>query len=270
MSRIRSFGIAAALGLSLTPILATATSAAPGPASVSVLHGIPGVPVDVYVNDALTLTNFLPKDTAGPLALPAGTYSIQVFSHIAAPPATAAARVDAAVITKSVDVPADVNASVIANFDNTGTPVLSVFVNNNAPTAAGKARVTVRHTADAPTVDIQVNGADAIPDLVYGEEASAELAAGTYDFAVQVSPDGPIAIDIPGVTLVAGQHLVVYAIGQASPPVTGGPMAIGTLDVITQPFTVGQVAPVTTLGPTTIAPAPTTTRVPVVNPAFTG
>jgi len=268
MSRLRSLGIAAAVSLALTPIVASVSSAAPGPAAVSVLHGIPGVPVDVYVNDALTLTNFLPKATAGPLELPAGAYAIKVFSHIDNPSASAAARADAAVITKSVDVPADVNASVIANFDNTGTPVLSVFVNNNSPTAAGKARVTVRHTADAPTVDIQVNGADALPNLVYGAEASAELPAGSYDFAVQVSPDGPIAIDIPGVTLVAGQHLVVYAIGQASPPVpSNAAQAIGTLDVITQPFTVGQVAPSTTFAPATPAP---TTRIPVVNPAFTG
>src|SRR5664279_3868515 len=47
-------------------------------AEVYVVHGIPNLPVDVYVNGALTLNDFQPETVAGPLDLPAGSYSIAV------------------------------------------------------------------------------------------------------------------------------------------------------------------------------------------------
>ena len=61
----------------------TATAAAglslAGPASaasdsmVSVVHGIPGQPVDVYGDGKKTLADFAPASVAGPLSWPAGT-----------------------------------------------------------------------------------------------------------------------------------------------------------------------------------------------------
>ena len=48
-------------------------SAAPGDGTVTVVHGIPGLTVDVYVNDALTLDNFAPDTVTDPITLPAGT-----------------------------------------------------------------------------------------------------------------------------------------------------------------------------------------------------
>lgn len=258
------FGSALVLGLQ-APAFA-------GPSNVSVIHGIPGVTVDVYVNGQLTLPAFTPTTVAGPLSLDAADYQVQVFAAMTNPPQAAADRVDAAVIAGSATVPSDQNVSLIANLDNTGAPTLTAFVNNNAPTSAGMARVTVRHTANAPTVDIQVNGADAITGLEYGKEASAELPPGTYDFAAQVSPDGPIAIDVPDVTLTAGTHLVVYAIGDASAesPEAGTAVdaaaAIGTLGVVTQVFDVGQAAAPTS----SVAPTTTSRSTPVVNPRFTG
>ena len=45
---------------------------------VYVVHGIPGLPVDIYVNGALTLDDFEPETVAGPLDLPAGSYDIAI------------------------------------------------------------------------------------------------------------------------------------------------------------------------------------------------
>lgn len=39
-----------------------------------------------------------------------------------------------------------------------GAPGLDVFVNDVDPTATGEARVTVRHNAKAPSVDVWANG----------------------------------------------------------------------------------------------------------------
>ena len=252
-------------------VFGASTPATAGPSNVSVIHGIPGVTVDVYVNGQLTLPAFTPTTVAGPLSLPAANYQVQIFGAVENPPQAAADRVDSAVINESETVPSDQNVSLIANLDNTGTPIVTAFVNDITPTSTGKARVTVRHTANAPTVDIQVNGADAIPGLEYGKEATAELDPGTYDFAAQVSPDGPIAIEIPDVTLTAGTHLIVYAIGDAGAEVPadelGSLQAIGSLAVVTQLIDVGQAAVVVP----TVPPAPTPPPAPpVVNPRFAG
>ena len=53
-------------------------------ADLSVLHGIPDTPVDVYVNGELTLDDFQPGDLAGPLDLPAGDYEVALTATDAA------------------------------------------------------------------------------------------------------------------------------------------------------------------------------------------
>ena len=67
--------LAAALGAGALVTMAgvaPATAAESG-AMLSVLHGVPDLTVDVYVNDELTIDDFTPGTLAGPLELPAGT-----------------------------------------------------------------------------------------------------------------------------------------------------------------------------------------------------
>ena len=72
MRKILISGLAA--GALIAVSAAIPASAADGDASLSVLHAVPGVTVDVYVNGALTLDDFTPGTLAGPLPLAAGTY----------------------------------------------------------------------------------------------------------------------------------------------------------------------------------------------------
>lgn len=274
MHRIARLAATVALGAAVVLGGTLDSGAAPGPSQVTVIHGIPGVNVDVYVNDALTLTDFAPGDQAGPLSLDAGTYAIKVFAHVPAPPASAAARVDSPVIDQSPAVPADADVSVIANLDAGGTPTLSAFVNDTAATAPGKGRVTVRHTAAAPTVDILVDGSPALTGLAYGAEASAELPAGTYQVAVRVSPAGPTVLDLGPVTVTAGVNLIVYATGSASAQPSTLGVQVQTIQVgqqqattTTTTTTVPTTAPPTTV---TTAPAPLPPAPVAVQPAYTG
>ena len=94
--------VAALFGVSLLAVLAFASplGAAAGDGTVYVVHGVPGVSVDVYVNGNKTLPNFAPGKVAGPLSLPAGSYAIKIFKA-GADPASATAVID-----KSVDLPA--------------------------------------------------------------------------------------------------------------------------------------------------------------------
>jgi hypothetical protein len=194
-------------------------ASAVNPSNVTVLHGIPGATVDVYVDDALLLEDFEPKDVTDPVELAPGSYAIEVF-EADANPATATP-----VITQDVNVPGGADISLIANLDGAGTPVLTPFVETFDDVPFGHGRVSVRHTAAAPTVDIQAGGTDVIPALAYGDESSLELPEASYDLAVQVSPDGPVALDLGRVAVPAGVQINAYAIGSA-----GG----GTLDVLVQ------------------------------------
>lgn len=176
---------------------------------VSVVHGIPGATVDVYVNGALTLEDFAPKSVAGPLDLPAGNYAIRVFAANA-DPQTATPVID----VPSAAVPGGANVSLVAHLDANGTPKLSPFVNDVATIAAGQGKVTIRHTAKVPAVDIVLNGApvSGLTNLANGGQGSVTLPVGSY--ATGIAATGTTAVLVPApVTVAEGTNTIVYAIG---------------------------------------------------------
>src|SRR4051794_27746563 len=48
-------------------------------ATVRVLHGVPGLTVDVFANGKKVLSDFTPGSLSAPLELPGGSYDIKVF-----------------------------------------------------------------------------------------------------------------------------------------------------------------------------------------------
>mgnify|MGYP001033854122 CR=1 FL=1 len=79
---------------------ATAASAAAAEnGTVYVVHGVPGLTVDVYVNGKAALTGFKPGKVAGPLSLAPGSYDVAVRK--AGEATTAAPAID-----KTVTLPA--------------------------------------------------------------------------------------------------------------------------------------------------------------------
>jgi hypothetical protein len=204
------------LTLALAAMVALATMTATAAASVSaslvtVVHGIPGATVDVYVNEALFLEDFEPESVAGPVVLPAGSYDIAIYAANADPDS------DAPVIdAPGVTVPAGVDAAVVAHLDASGSPTASVFVNDVSEVAAGEARLTIRHTAEAPEVDVYANGSIELTPgaFVNGEESVVDVAAGTYAATV-TAPGDPSTVLAPlgDVTLAEGVNTIVYAIG---------------------------------------------------------
>lgn len=203
--------LALAVGTALATMVATAGAATVTSSFVSVVHGIPGAVVDVYVDDALLLEDFQPEDIAGPLALPAGTYDIAIYAADA-DPSTDAPVIDA----PGVMVPAGVDAAVVAHLDDAGMPTASVFVNDVSEIADGEARLTIRHTAEAPEVDVFANGALELTTgaFVNGTEAVNDVPAGTYGATVTAPGDASTVLaDLGDVTLAEGVNTIVYAIG---------------------------------------------------------
>ena len=125
--------MAVCFGLGMLAVLAvpSVAGAAANDGTVYVVHGIPGVPVDVYVNGVKQLPNFEPGKVAGPLTLPAGDYQIKILK--AGDPETGTPVIEA-----SVTLPAGANASLVAHLDVSGKPVLTTFVNDTAAAPAGR------------------------------------------------------------------------------------------------------------------------------------
>ena len=87
-------------------------------------------------------------------------------------------------------VPSSGNWTVLAHLDADGNPTITPFQNDVTPLPAGQGRLTVRHTASAPPVDIVLaDGSRPFTSLSNPNEASAALPAGEIAGA-QVAPAG--------------------------------------------------------------------------------
>ncbi len=195
-------------------LLAASPASAADTATVSVLHAIPSGKgadvVDIYAGDALLIDNATPG-TLKTLEVPAGTYDLGVYADGDKPGSGTAVLTAAGTV-----VPAGANATVTANLTADGAPALNVFVNDTSAMAAGMGRLTVRHIAAAPAVDVRADGAVAFPNLVNPKEASADLAAASYSADVVLAGTDTVVIGPADVALTEGTTTVVYAWGSAA------------------------------------------------------
>lgn len=196
-------GAIAALGMTVAP----ATAATAGNAQLSVLHGIPDTPVDVYVNGELTLDDFQPGDLAGPLDLPAGDYEVALT-------ATDATDDSAPVLGPvTLTLAADTNYTAVAHLTEAGDPTVTPFVNDTSTTAAGEGRLTVRHVAAAPAVDVLAGDTPVIEGLTNPDEATLNLAAGTVSASVAAAGTTDPLLGPTDVAIQDGTLTIVYAWG---------------------------------------------------------
>ncbi|WP_433824504.1 DUF4397 domain-containing protein [Actinoplanes sp. CA-015351] len=203
-----------ALGTAATPAFAFGRANA----KVSVVHGIPGQPVDVYVNGEKTIEGFEPGKVAGPLSLAAGQYDI-ALTKPGEPIGDALLTVDDA------DVPGDADISLVAHLGEDGKPVLTPFVNDTAKLAAGKARLIVRHTAAAPAVDVRAGGSPVFEGLTNPKEAKADVDAGVVSADVVLAGTDTRVLGPADLDLKEGTATIVYAVGSAEEK---------TLDIVAQ------------------------------------
>jgi hypothetical protein len=207
--RILLRGLAASTALAVSTLAFAPAAHAADDAHVSVLHGVPDAVVDVYANGEALLTDFEPGTLTDPVALPAGDYDLKVVAAGDGPDG------DAIMEANGVAVPAGANITVVAHLDEGGAPVLTPFVNDTSSIAAGQARLTVRHTAAAPAVDVRAGGDPVFTDLANPDEASADIPAGTVSADVVLAGTDTVAIGPADVTLTEGVHTIVYAWGSA-------------------------------------------------------
>ncbi len=196
----------------LLPILFTTTAFASALAAqdarVSVLHGIPGLngPVDVFANGN-SLFSFDYGDQRGPLELAPGTYLLEVRQN------------NNTLLSLNAPLAAGDDVAVIAHLDENGAPVLAAFANDVMPLTLPASRLLVRHTAQAPAVDIvlrQNNSVVAtIPNVSNGQEVAADVAPGQYSVELNVAGTSNTAFGPVDIVVENGRGYGVFATGVA-------------------------------------------------------
>jgi hypothetical protein len=203
--------------LALLLTLTVSAGAAEAASRVFIIHGIPGVPVDVYAGLAgspiaatPTIPGFQPKQivdlTVGPL-----TADIRIFAA-GANPQTATP----VIAVLGAAIPDNVELSILAHLDANGNPTATVYQNDNSTPAAGQARVSVRHAAQAPAVQLVAGGVPklALTNPYFGD---LEVPAGTaIPLQLQVPFAGTPITGVAPLSFAAGTRYFVYAIGSVS------------------------------------------------------
>lgn len=134
-----------------------ATAWAGGAATVTLVHGINGadvgqeeaLPIDVWINGELKLTDVTFRTFSEPLTLPSGMSTIEIY---------AAGALGQGVATPLASVQAEfengLDYSVLAHLDLLSEPTLTAFFNDLSALAGRNVyRETVRHGAVAPVID---------------------------------------------------------------------------------------------------------------------
>ena len=239
---------AAVAAIAVAPSTAGAQSATP---AISLIHGIPGVTVDLVVDGTVVLDAFTPGSIVDITSFAGRTLEdVEVVTDdtgdtVIGPIAT-------------LDVPDSGNWSLVAHLDAGGDATLSSFENNLDDTENDEARLTVRHTAEAPPVDLVLGDQRPVTNAANGASAELELPSGPLaDASIALSAGNPI-LEITGVTLAANTNTVVYVVGSAEDD---------TLDVVVQIIELPLAAATTT---TTVAGSTTTTTGPTPSAVNTG
>jgi hypothetical protein len=233
---------AASAAIAVAPSVAGAQSATP---SISLVHGIPGTTVDLVVDGTVVLDAFAPGSIVDITSFAGRTLTdVEVVDDdtgdvVIGPIA-------------SLEVPDSGNWSLVAHLDAGGEATLSQFENNIDELSSGDARLTVRHVAEAPPVDLVVGDERPVTNLANGGSAELELPAGELvDASVALAGGNPV-LEITGVTLAANTNTIVFVVGSAD---------ADTLDTVVQIIELPGATTTTVAGATTttVAGATTTT-----------
>jgi hypothetical protein len=189
-------------------------------ADLSLVHGVPGLSVDIYVVKNFSSFKELADVSFGtatdvatdfPGWVTPGIYTVDVVPAGSNPFHPLLLTTFGLGDHQSKTVAAYVTADAAGN---AGSPTLGVFTNDVSSTG-GQARVTVRHLAVAPTVGVYADGAVAItPAFSNGQTAVAQVPSSSYDVSV-TAPNAPstVLVDLGSVTLPANTNVLAFAIG---------------------------------------------------------
>jgi hypothetical protein len=182
-------------------------------AMVRVMHASPDAPaVDVYVNGDAVLTNVPFFALSDSLAVPAGTYRIQV--------APTGAGLGSAVLDATLPLNAG-TAYTIAAVNRVAAIEPLVLVDDTSPVPAGKSRVRLLHASpDAPAVDIKLAGTSTVvlAGAAFRDSAYLEVDKGTYRFDISPAGSSDVVFTTPELRFESGWIYTLVAAGFLTQP----------------------------------------------------
>jgi Domain of unknown function (DUF4397) len=113
-----------------------------------------------------------------------------------------------------VKVSAGQNYTLVAHQDAAGAKTATLFTNDISRTPAGQGRVTVRHVAATPPVDVSVGGVVVVAALPAKEEKELTLPAGKIAAVLTAAgTTTPVLAGPADVPVTEGSNTIVYAWG---------------------------------------------------------
>lgn len=175
-------------------------------ATVYVVHAVPDVEVDVWINGDPAIEGFAPETVTDAISLPAGDYDIEVY-----PAGTDPEGEDPAIGLEATLAAGD-NVTLVAHLLDDGSIAgeLAVFVNDVSAIASGEARVEARHTAGAPPVTLSSDGAE-LGDIALGEAFAADVPAGDLPLTVALADDADAVLLDATLSLSEGSYTIAHA-----------------------------------------------------------
>src|ERR1700759_1433918 len=197
---------AAAGGIAALAGPAGAQPAQSGDAALTVIHGVPGVTVDVCADGKAAISGFT-FNSQKSLSLPAGTYSLGI---VKAGQACSSANYLA---SAPASLSSGETASAIAYLNSSGKPAIGLYQNSLASVPSGQGRLVLSHNAAAPAVKVTAGGTTLASSLAPGAQAAVTVPAKTYSgVAVTPASGGAAAISGASVPVTAGAGTPVHAV----------------------------------------------------------
>jgi hypothetical protein len=200
----------------LCAVAITVSALIPGPATaadesvVTVIHAVPGLTADVYVDGQLALPEFRFGRVTRPFELPSGEHRLEIYVTGASPGTSDAA------LAGTANLEPNSNVTIVAHLDPATQPTMSVFNNDVSTIPSGTSRVVVRQTAAAPPISVLADGEPLFEAVANAEEVQLEIPSGAraIDLATSGSPELEFApIDL---TFAPGAAYFLYPSGDAN------------------------------------------------------
>jgi hypothetical protein len=200
------------VSLALVALVSTpfvGAGAATSTATVTVLHGLPPNSYDIYVNGKLTLDGFKPLAATDPIPLPAGTYDLAI-RNVGDEPTTKP------ILEATVTLEGGKNYSVIAHPGPDGAPTISLFTNSLSQVPAGKSRMVFRDVAEAPPVDVRLDGEPTFTDVANPDQREKVVSAGKYGVDAVDAQSSAMLVPRTPLHALAGSAEIVYLVGSST------------------------------------------------------
>jgi len=194
---------------SASPTAGAETAPTDTTSQVTVVHGLRGQVVDVYLDGTRLLESFQPDRLTDPMTVTAGKHHLDLRSGGSDPASTPKASID-------LPIPANQNLAVVAHYGADGQSWAVTVYSNDVPVAgAGAGAVVFRNDAAGSPVDIAVDGATLVNALVSPGESRQSLGEGVRSVSVNTTGAG-VLVPANDVTVATDGVTYLYLVGSGT------------------------------------------------------